>query len=109
KVLWAGLAPCEALETLARAHARAARAAGLPPERRPFKAHITLARLKFPHIETLTHILAQKARIKFRAFVVDSFVLFSSKPLVGGGPYVEEEVFPLRGGRPYSFQTFPNS
>lgn len=103
KVLWAGIAPSEALETLARAHERAARAAGLPPERRSFKAHITLARLNHPRIEALTRILSRKASVKFRPFVVENFVLFSSKPLVGGGPYVVEEIFPLRGSRTHAF------
>lgn len=102
KVLWAGLAPSEPLEALARAHERAARSAGLLPERRSFKAHITLARLTHPQIEALTQILSRKGDVKFRPFVVEKFVLFSSRPLVGGGPYVMEEVFPLRGAGPHS-------
>lgn len=102
KVLWAGIAPSEPLETLARAHERAARAAGLPPERRSFKAHITLARLNHPHIDALTRLLSQKGSIKIRPFLVENFVLFSSRPIVGGGPYVMEEVFPLRGGLAHS-------
>ena len=32
-----------------------------------------------------------------KTFVVEEFVLFSSKPKTGGGPYAVEESYPLRG------------
>jgi RNA 2',3'-cyclic 3'-phosphodiesterase len=98
RVLWAGVAPSPALDQLQRAHERAARSAGLPPEPRPFKAHVTLARLRNAHPEALIRVLKRKALYRSRAFIVEAFALFSSKPLTGGGPYVVEERFPLRGG-----------
>ena len=33
-----------------------------------------------------------------RPFLVGRFVIFSAKPNTGGGPYVVETAFPLRGG-----------
>jgi 2'-5' RNA ligase len=32
--------------------------------------------------------------------LIEEFVLFSSRPKTGGGPYAVEEAFPLRGARP---------
>ena len=99
KTLWAGVAPCPALDQLQRAHERAARNAGLPAEKRQFKPHVTLARLSHSRIEALARFLQRRGAWKSRPFLVERFVLFSSKPLTGGGPYVAEEVYALRGGR----------
>ena len=97
KTLWAGIhAPAE-LETLARACERAARAAGLKPEGRTFKPHITIARLNKPRIDALSRFLTRHARFRSDPFIVSRFVLYSSKPIVGGGPYVVEEAYPLSG------------
>jgi 2'-5' RNA ligase len=97
KILYAGLRPSPPLEALARAHERAARAAGLPPETRPFKPHVTLARLRNADIASLTKVLQVHALYRSRPFMVEEFVLFSSRPKTGGGPYALEESFPLRG------------
>ena len=99
KVLYAGIRPSPPLETLARAHERAARSAGLAPETRPFKPHITLARLRNVSIPDLTRFLQAHALLRSRPFVIEEFVLFSSKPKTGGGPYAIEETFPLRGAQ----------
>jgi 2'-5' RNA ligase len=98
--LWAGLEPSPQLDDLARAHDRAARLAGLPRDARTFKAHVTLARLRYPRPEVLARFLEHKAKFQTRAFPIERFVLFSSKPGTGGGPYAVEEVFPLRGAPP---------
>lgn len=100
KVLYAGIAASPELDALARAHERAARAVGLAPETRPFKAHVTLARLRNVSIPDLTRLLERYALLRSRPFLVEEFVLFSSRPQTGGGPYVVEEAFALRGARP---------
>ena len=46
RVLWAGVQAGEPLDALYRANDRAARAAGLEPEGRAFKPHVTLARMR---------------------------------------------------------------
>jgi 2'-5' RNA ligase len=97
KILYAGLRQSPQLEALARAHERAARSTGLQAEARAFKPHITLARLRHVSIPDLTRFLQAQALYRSRAFLVEEFVLFSSKPKTGGGPYVVEETFPLRG------------
>lgn len=97
RVLWAGIAPSPDLEALARTNDRAARVAGLPPEGRKFKAHVTLARLRGTPIDRLVRLLERRGAFASRPFIVDRFELLAAKPLTGGGPYVTESVFPLRG------------
>lgn len=97
RTLWAGVAANPWLDALARAAERAARSAGLPPDKHPFKAHVTLARLKGTRPEAVARVLGQLGTFTSPPFQVDSFCLFSSRPKVGGGPYVIEETFELRG------------
>lgn len=90
-----------ALEHLQKAVERAARSSGLAPEARAFKPHITLARLKGTPPEVVARFLGSRGRFEPVAFRVDRFVLFSSRPRQGGGPYVVEEAFalgPYEGG-----------
>ena len=96
--IWAGVEPSPELEALARANERAARAAGLPPESRAFKPHVTLARLRYASPDAVARILGRLGAFRSQPFFVGRFVLFSARPKVGGGPYAVEEVFPLRGG-----------
>ena len=96
--IWAGVEPSAELEALARTNERAARAVGLPPEARAFKPHVTLARLRSASPDQVARILGRIGAFRSQPFLVGRFVLFSSRPKVGGGPYVVEEAFPLRGG-----------
>lgn len=96
--LWAGVAPSEPLELLARAHERAARAAGLPADGRKFKAHVTLARLRNTPPDLVARWLGRHGAFASAPFCVQRFVLYSSRPRVGGGPYIVEADFPLAGG-----------
>ena len=76
---------------------RAARSAGLPPEKHGFKPHVTLARLKGTRPESVARVLEGLGAFQSAPFQVESFALFSSRPKVGGGPYVVEDTFELRG------------
>ncbi len=96
--IWAGGEAGPELEALQRANERAARAAGLPPESRTFKAHVTVARVKYASASEVARVLQRIGAFRTQPFLVGRFVLFSSRPKVGGGPYVVEEAFPLRGG-----------
>lgn len=98
RALWAGVEANPALEQLAKDCERAARNAGLPPEARVFKPHVTIARLRNTPVEAVARYLEHNGGFRLAPFVVERFVLFSSRPGVGGGPYVIEEAFPLRGG-----------
>lgn len=96
RLIWAGVETNPLLEMLAASCERAARIAGLPPERRKFKPHITLARFRNPRIDPIVRYLQRHAAFKTEPFAVTNFTLFSSKPKTGGGPYVSEEVYPLQ-------------
>lgn len=96
--LWTGVEQSAPLEALARANDRAARAAGLPPDGRAFRPHVTLARLKYASADEVARVLQRIGAFRSKPFIVSRFVLFSSKPKSGGGPYVIEEAFNLRGG-----------
>lgn len=95
KVIYAGVEGPPALGQLQRAVERAARSAGLAPDSRPFRPHVTLARLKGAHPDVIAGFLGARASLVIAPFALDRFVLFSSRPRVGGGPYVIESEFPL--------------
>jgi RNA 2',3'-cyclic 3'-phosphodiesterase len=102
--IWAGVEAGPKLEALARAAERAARGAGLPPEGRVFKPHVTVARLRHANASAIARVLGRIGAYRSKPFLVGRFVLFSSRPKVGGGPYVVEEAFPLRGGEFADYQ-----
>ena len=98
RVLFAAVEPNQALTNLAKANEKAARRAGIKPESRNFSAHVTLARLQAPRIEPIARFLSRRGGFTTEPFLVSQFVLFSSKPTTGGGPYVVEQVFPSTMG-----------
>jgi 2'-5' RNA ligase len=94
RAIWAAVKPSRALELLQKAHERAARVAGLPPETRNFVPHVTLARLRNVSPFTVADYLARYGGFFSTPFSVNRFVLFSSRPNQGGGPYLVEEGYP---------------
>jgi RNA 2',3'-cyclic 3'-phosphodiesterase len=97
RVLFAGFASDPPLLSLHRAVERAARKAGMPPEPRRFAPHVTLARLRGTPPEAVAGCITSHLDFRLPPFEVASLALFSARP-GGGGPYVVEERFPLRGG-----------
>lgn len=95
--IWAAVEAGPQLDQLAKANERAARAVGLPPEARKFKAHVTLARMRGARADQVARILERHAAFRSNDITIEHFVLFSSRPSIGGGPYAIEEVFPLEG------------
>ena len=95
RAIFADIAPSEGLEALRRANERAAREAGLPPEGRNFKPHVTLARLRGARPDAVAPYLERQGGIGPEPFTVSRFVLYSSRNSVGGGPYVVEAAYPL--------------
>ncbi len=95
RALWVGVEDSEPLMRLQRAHERAARQAGLPPETRNFSPHVTLARLRGAEPGAVANYLAAVGAFEASAFAVEEFVLMSAREGTGGGPYVVEERFPL--------------
>lgn len=94
RIIWAGADATPALELLQRGVEKAARLSGLPPETRSFKPHVTLARLRGTKPDIVARFLGSRPGLAIEPFVVERFALFSSRPRVGGAPYVIENVFP---------------
>lgn len=95
RAIFAALEPSPALEALQRANERAARDAGLPPEGRNFKPHVTLARLRGARPDAVASYLERQGGVATESFPVTRFVLYSSRNSVGGGPYVIEAAYEL--------------
>ncbi len=83
RVLWVGLAPSPALESLQAACGRAIASAGLPLESRPFTPHITLARLTEAAGRRIADEFLAAAPIP-AAFPVERIVLYASERTPAG-------------------------
>ena len=97
RVLWAGVEAGGPLDALHRANDRAARAAGLGPEGRAFKPHVTLARMRGGRLQAVARFLQENGGLHTQPFTATRFVLLSARPGSGGGPYVVEAEFPFEG------------
>jgi RNA 2',3'-cyclic 3'-phosphodiesterase len=84
-----------ALRELQAAHERIVQRLGLEPERRKYRPHVTLARLKGASAGEVAAYLALRGDFRTAPFPVGRFVLLSSRASRGGGPYVMEEAYPL--------------
>jgi 2'-5' RNA ligase len=74
---------------------RLVRRIGLEPERRKFVPHVTLARLRDSSPIDVAGYIATRGHFRRLSFTARRFVLFSSRGVVGGGPYVVEAAYPL--------------
>ncbi len=70
---------------------------GLKPEHRKFSPHVTLARLRNTTATDVERFCVQNALSINEEFIASGFVLYSSKPSTGGGPYVVEERYQFSG------------
>ena len=92
----AGVSHSEEMYSLQAEIERICQRIGLPPDPRKFMPHVTLARLRSSRVEDVVQYLSGRGNFHTAPFLVPRFVLLSSRDSVGGGPYVTEEVFPLR-------------
>ena len=88
-VVWAGVEPAESpLLDVQAASERAAQAIQLPPERKPFHPHITLARIREPRrAEPLIPLLQREGSFDGGAITVQHVTLFSSRLTPQGAVY----------------------
>ena len=96
--LYAGVEESAELRRLRSIHERICQVLGLDADQRKFTPHVTLARLKEPDLGSVHRFLASHSLYKSRLFEVARFVLFSSRPSRGGGPYAVEESYQLQAG-----------
>ena len=97
RALIAEVAPSRPLGDLQADVERTMRRIGLAPEPRKFTPHVTLARLKNVPPSDLARYLAALGHVPSAQFTPAAVALFSSRDSVGGGPYVVEAEYPLRG------------
>ena len=95
RAIIARVKPAPALVELAADHERRLRRLGLPPEKRQFTPHVTLARMRGVGPAAVADYLASRGRLEAPGFTAESFVLMSAKDGVGGGPYVIEGEYGL--------------
>lgn len=93
-VLWAGVTPTEPVRALAARIERACQSAGLPPERRAFHPHITLARWRGRRSREVRAFLDGRT-VTSEPFPVDRFILYESRLSRHGAHYEEVESYPL--------------
>jgi RNA 2',3'-cyclic 3'-phosphodiesterase len=89
--------PTRELTELQAEAERAVRRAGLPPERRKFVPHVTVARLRNTHPVDVAAYLAARGHFPRFGFSADRVSLFSAREQTGGGPYVVEAAYPFSG------------
>lgn len=95
--LWAGVDAPADLVRLAASCESAIRTAGLPPESRKYRPHVTVAYLRGTFDVEVAHFLQDTADFRSERFWVDHFCMYSSRATRSGSQYVEEAVYPLTG------------
>lgn len=93
--LWSGISKSPELAALQKANVTALRGAGLYLERRRYRPHVTLARLRGKRHREVGRWLSDNGLFRSETFAVENFVLFSSH--LGGGKavYRVEKRYPL--------------
>ena len=95
--VWAGVAENERLRVLAGRCETAARRAGLAPDKRGYRPHVTLAYLTRPDPGQVAAWLQTNALLKSPTFEVIRFGLYSSVNTSGGTRYDLERSYVPRG------------
>ena len=93
--VWAGVAETPALTRLAKACETAARRAGLKPEGRRYRPHVTLAYLRRPDPVAVARWVQANNLLKSPPIRVESFGLYSSHQTKEGSAYRLEAEYPL--------------
>ena len=93
--VWAGVMPSPALSHLAKACEAAARRAGLPPERRAYHPHVTLAYLRRAQPDRVAAWIEANAMLQAPPFLATRFGLYSSWRTDAGSRYRLERDYGL--------------
>jgi 2'-5' RNA ligase len=93
--VWAGVAENEALRHLARSCEIAARRAGLKPDTRSYRPHVTLAYLRHPNPADVAAWIQENNLLHSEPFRATSFGLYSSWLTDEGSRYRLERSYPL--------------
>jgi len=93
--VWAGVAENAELRRLAEACESAARRAGLKPEKRRYRPHVTLAYLRHPDPAEVAGWIQGNNLLKSPGIPMESFGLYSSHLGSAGSHYRLEAEYPL--------------
>ncbi|OYV39287.1 MAG: 2'-5' RNA ligase [Acidocella sp. 20-61-6] len=93
--LWAGVERNEHLTKLQAKVETALHRIGLPPDRRRFTPHVSLARLDQPANEKITGFIQGNSLFRAEPYAVDRFTLFSSQLGKEGSAYTAEADYGL--------------
>ncbi len=96
RAVWAGVADNPALRSLAAKCETAARRAGLKPEKRPYRPHVTLAYVKRTGPAEVGRWVADNNLLQSPPFRVTWFGLWSSTPHPQGSRYDLQREYPLQ-------------
>ena len=96
RVVWAGVEPAAALQTLRSSINQALAAVGIPVEERAYHPHITIARLKNSPIGRVADFLTSNSLLQSPPFTVNSFTLFTSSLTAKGAIHSSAAKYPLR-------------
>jgi 2'-5' RNA ligase len=107
--IWAGTSASPDMYALQAEIERICQRLGLPADPRKFTPHVTLARLRNTSPVDVANYLSARGNFATMPFKVGRFVLMSSRDSIGGGPYVIEEAWPLRGGDSVRAPSFADS
>jgi 2'-5' RNA ligase len=94
--LWAGVQESAELRQLAKACETAARRAGLKPEGRHYRPHVTLAYARRPDPDEVARWIQANNLLKSPPIWIDRFGLYSSHQTKDGSAYRLEAEYPLR-------------
>lgn len=98
--IWAGVDESTSLTHLHKSIKAAAARAGVIMERRDYRPHVTLAYFGAnPDVERIAKFEYRHSGFKTRPFLIDQFLLYSSRRRKSGGNiYQVEASYPLLGG-----------
>jgi RNA 2',3'-cyclic 3'-phosphodiesterase len=99
RALWAGVAPSPELQHLQTKVETALRRAGFDIEKRKFKPHVTIARLKHAPQELAELYAAQHGLFSCGPFPIEAFHLYTSELGNDGSHYVIEASYALSSSR----------
>jgi 2'-5' RNA ligase len=94
--IYAKVAESAELRRLQSSHERLCKNLGLAPAGRKFTPHVSLARLRGADVGEVQTFIARQNLFGSRPFEVGRFLLYSSRPSRGGGPYGIVDSFDLR-------------
>lgn len=94
--VWAGVAETPALTRLATACEAAARRAGVSPDKRRYRPHVTLAYLRRPDPVAVAHWIQANNLLRSPPIAVTSFGLYASHLSAEGSRYTLEAEYGLR-------------